>query len=198
MKPIQSSIALGLAVACALPAFAQDETPLASGLLGKRYVEASFIVTDTQNMTETGYGLGTAFNMPLGANLDAGASFAHNWAGDDSANEFQDLAAHLTAYQVCGDFRPFATATLGYQWWQTSNDLWYQLEAGSEYLVTERLSLSAQVSWAEFIAADWNGGQWGAGSRANYWLTKNWAASALVAYTEGGTWTYSAGVVFQF
>ena len=99
---------------------------------------------------------------------------------------------------MCGDFRPFATATLGYQWWATSNDPWYQLDVGSEYLVTERLSVSAQVSWSEFLAGNWNGGEWGAGGRAHYWLTKNLATSATAAYTEGGTWTYRLGVVFQF
>lgn len=198
MKMIPSSLALGLATVCALPAFSQDETPANSSLLGKRYVEAAFIVTDTQNMPDTGYGLGTAINAPLTSNLDIGASFTHNWAGSDEANEFQDLAAYITVYQVYGDFRPFATATLGYQWWQTSNDPWYQLEAGSEYLVTERLSLSAQLSWSEFLTGDWHGGQWGVGTRANYWLTKNLATSVTIAYTESGTWTYSIGVLFQF
>jgi hypothetical protein len=198
MKTIQSFLALGLATACALPAFSQDETPANSSLLGKRYVEAAFIVTDTQNMPDTGYGLGTAVNAPLTSNLDIGASFTHNWAGNDEANEFQDLAAYITFYQVYGDFRPFATATLGYQWWQTSNDPWYQFEVGGEYLVTERLSLSAQVSWSEFLTGDWDGGQWGVGARANYWLTKKLATSATIAYTESGTWTYSIGVLFQF
>lgn len=199
MKTIQSLFALGLTTACALPAFAQDAAPTDSGLLGKRYVEASFIVTDTQHVSETGYGLGASVNMPITSNVDAGVLFTHNWSeGGDKANEFQDLAGHVTVYQVCGDFRPFATATLGYQWWATSNDPWYQLDVGSEYLVTERLSVSAQVSWSEFLAGNWNGGEWGAGGRAHYWLTKNLATSATAAYTEGGTWTYRLGVVFQF
>lgn len=199
MKTTQSSLTLALATACVSSAFAQVATPANSGLLGKRYVEASFIVTDTQNMSQTGYGLGTAVNLPLTSKLDAGASLTHNWAeGGDRANEFQDLAAYITIYEKFGDFRPFATATLGYQWWQTSNDPWYQLEAGSEYLVTERFSLSAQVSWAEFLAADWNSGQWGAGGRANYWLTQTVATSAALAYTESGTWTYTLGVLFKF
>ena len=89
MKTIQSLFALGLTTACALPAFAQDAAPTDSGLLGKRYVEASFIVTDTQHVSETGYGLGASVNMPITSNVDAGVLFTHNWSeGGDKANEF--------------------------------------------------------------------------------------------------------------
>lgn len=199
------ALSFGLAVALITPAFAQEPepvasaSPIASGLLGKRYVEASFILTGTHNLDSLGYGLATAVNLPLNSRFDVGALFAHNWAEGDSSTNFQDAAAYITAHGVCGDFRPFAKASLGYQWWQeVSDDPWYQVDVGSEYLLTERLSFSAQLSWSEFLANDWNGGEWGVGTRANYWVTTNVATSATVAYTEGGTWTYGLGVVVRF
>lgn len=200
-------LGFGLGVALVTPAFAQEAEPVASapstasasGLLGKRYVAASFILTETQDIDAPGYGLATAINLPLSARFDVGALFAHNWTEGDTSDHFQDLAAYVTAHGVCGDFRPFAKASLGYQWWrEVSDDPWYQVDVGSEYLLTERLSLSAQLSWSEYLAADWNGGEWGVGTRANYWVTTNIATSATVAYTEGGTWTYGLGVVVRF
>ncbi|GEM_PF-2705429 len=204
MKPIPSSLALalGLASAFAAPAFAQAMEPVAaapsSGLLGKRYVEASLFLVDYQVIRDDGYGVGAAVNVPVAPNFDVGASFQHNWLEGDAGSNFQDLAVHATAYAECGDFRPFAKVTLAHEWWHTSSDFWYQFDVGSEYLVTERFSVSARVNWSEYLASDWDGGVFGVAARANYWLTPDVATSATVSYTEGGTWTYGVAVVFQF
>ena len=199
MKNLQTSLLLALGVALALPAIAEPTTPApASGLLGKRYAEASAVLIDYQNAEDNGYGVGTAVNVPLTTHLDAGASFQHTWIEGDEAENFQDLSAYLTAYTACGDFRPFAKASLGYEWWHVSNDPFYQLDAGSEYLVTNRFSVSAQISWSEFLASDWNGGSFATSARANYWVTSAIATSATVTYSEGGTWAYGLAAVFKF
>ncbi len=79
-----------------------------------------------------------------------------------------------------------------------SDDPFYQLDAGSEYLVNERLSLSAQITWGEYLAEDWNGGNFSASTRANFWLTDALAASATLGCTEGGNWNYGVAAVFAF
>lgn len=204
MKSIHSSLALALGFASALatPAFAQAMEPVAaapsSGLLGKRYVEASLFLVDYKTTSDDGYGLGTVVNLPLAPNVDAGASFQHNWFEGDTGTNFQDLAVYVTAYADCGDFRPFAKATLAHEWWHTSNDFWYQFDVGSEYLVTERFSVSARATWSDYLASEWDGGVFGLGARANYWLTSDVATSATLTYTEDGTWVYGLAVVFQF
>ena len=191
------TLALGLA-ALTTPALAQS----ASGLLGKRYAEASAFAIDYNHFEDNGYGVGAAVNIPVASHLDVGVFFnetgIEGHSSDPSNDDFQDLAGYATLYRVCGDFRPFARATLAYEWWSVSDDPWYQLDAGSEYLVTDRLSVSAQVSWNEFLASDWNGGAFSTSARANFWVTKTIAASANVNYTEGGTWGYGVAAVFQF
>jgi len=196
MKPLQTSLLLALGAALAAPAPAADAT--GSGLLGRRYVEASAFITDYNDSATNSYAVGTAVNIPLTAHFDAGASFQHTWLEGDEGENFQDFAAYLAAYTTCGDFRPFARASLAYEWWHVSDDPFYQIDLGSEYLVTKRLSLSAQLSWSEFLATDWNGGSFSASGRANYWLTDTLAASAMLGCGEGGNWSYGIGTVFEF
>lgn len=198
MKLFPTSLLLACSFALAAPAMAQTPAAPTSGLLGKRYVEASAFLIDYHNYEDSGYGVGTAVNIPLTAHFDAGASFQHNWEEGDQGENFQDLAVYLAAYTAVGDFRPFARATLAYEWWHVSNDPFYQLDAGSEYLITDRLSVSAQVSWTEFLASDWNGGAFSGATRTNFWVTDTIATSATVTYTDGGTWGYGLAAVFQF
>lgn len=193
-----SLVVIGLVLSASLGA--QISTPEApsSGLLGKRYVEASTFLIDYQNFPDHGYGLGTAVNVPLTANLDVGAFFQYNWTESDASDHFQDLGVYLAAYVERGKFRPFARATIAYEWWTVSDDPWYQIDLGSEYLISDRLSVSAQVSWVEFLSGDWNGGSFAGTGRANYWVTTGIATSVYVTYAEGGTWTYGLGAVFKF
>ncbi len=187
------TLALGLA-ALASPALAQS----GSGLLGKRYAEASAYVTDYNNYEDNAYGLGAAVNVPVTANIDAGVSFQQNWVESESDEDFQDLAGYISAYTSHGDFRPYAKASLGYEWYKPSDDPFYQLEAGSEYLLSDKLSVSANVSWYEYLSSDWNGGAFGAGARANYWVSETIALSLAAGYGEGGHWSYGAAAVLQF
>ena len=195
MKTLHPLLIPALLGALTTPAFAQTA---GSGLLGKRYAEASAFLIEYNHFEDDGYGVGTAVNLPVAAHFDVGATFQHNWLEGDGSEDFQDLTAYLTAYTECGDFRPYARASLAYEWWGVSDDPWYQLDAGSEYLVTDRLSVSAQISWTEFLATDWNGGDFSATARANYWFTDSVAGSVNVGYVEGGSWSTGAAVVFGF
>lgn len=192
-------LALGLA-ALTTPALAQSEA--GSGLLGKRYAEASAFAIDYNHFEDNGYGVGATVNVPVSTHLDVGAFFNHTGieghSSDPSNDDFQDLAAYAALYTAHGDFRPFAKATLAYEWWSVSDDAWYQIDVGSEYLVTDRLSVSAEVSWDEFLAEDWNGGSFSTSARANFWVTDSIATSASVTYIEGGHWGYGVAAVFQF
>jgi hypothetical protein len=69
---------------------------------------------------------------------------------------------------------------------------------GGEYLVTQRFSVSVQLSWSEFLASDWNGGGFSGSTRANYWVTEAIATSLTVGYLEGGSWSYGLAAVFRF
>ena len=169
-----------------------------SGLLGKRYVEASAFLLDYQNFEDDGYGLGVAVNVPVCSHLDVGASFEPNWLEGDRHDNFQDLSAYATVHTDLGGLRPFARAELGYEWWYVSDDPFYQVDLGAEYSLTERVSVSGSVGWSEFLAEDWNGGSFSASVRANYWLTDAVATSLTCNALEGGTWGYGAAVAVTF
>jgi hypothetical protein len=199
MKSLQTSLLLVLGVVLAAPVIAQtDASAPSSGLLGKRYVEAFTTLSDYKNFEDNDFTLGTSVNIPLTTGLDAGAYFQHTWTEGDQSENFQDLAANLTAYASCGALRPFVRATLGYDWWYVSNDPFYQIDVGGEYLVTQRFSVSVQLSWSEFLASDWNGGGFSGSTRANYWVTEAIATSLTMGYLEGGSWSYGLAAVFRF
>ena len=186
MKSLQTSLLFAFGVALASPVLAQSDGS-SSGLLGTRYVEASGILFNYTHMSEDSYTVGTDVNLPLCAHLDLGASLTHSW-----------LAVALTAYTAWGDFKPFAKASLGYEWWYVSNDPFYQIDAGGEYRLTDRLSVSAQVTWLEYLAEDWNGGSFSASVRTNYWFTERLAGAVSLFSAEGGAWGYGLGVLLRF
>lgn len=192
------AVSLGLAalVGSTLPAVGQ--TAEHSGLLGKRYVEASAFILDYQNYEDDGYGLGVVVNLPVTAHLDVGAGFEPNWEEGDRDENFQDLFLYATLHTEFGDLRPFARAELGYEWWSVSDDPFYQVDVGAEYPLTDRVSVSASVGWSEFLSEDWNGGSFVASLRGNYWVTEAFAVSLTGSAMEGGTWGYGAAFVVTF
>ncbi len=199
MQTPRLALLASAALTLAAPAFAEPtSTAPDSGLLGKRYAEASTLLLDYNNDPDNGFAVGTAINVPVTAHLDLGASFEHDWLEGDRDENFQDLGVSLTAYTQHGSCRPFVRAELGYEWWHVSNDPFYQIDAGSECLLTERLSVSAELSWSEFLAEDWNGGYFSGAVRGNYWLNTDLALYSKVTTIEGGNWAYTVGAVFAF
>lgn len=199
MQTPRPALLVSAALVLATPAFAESNaTAPDSGLLGKRYAEASALLLDYNNEPDNGFAVGTAINVPVATHLDLGASFEHDWLEGDRDENFQDLGVSLTAYTQHGSCRPFVRAELGYEWWHVSNDPFYQIDVGSECLLTERLSVSAELSWSEFLAEDWNGGEFFATARANWWFTDTLAASLSGTAYEGGTWGYGAALVLRF
>ena len=197
MKSLQTSLLFAFGVALAAPVLAQSDG-YSSGLLGKRYVEASGILFNYAHSSDDSYTVGTDINIPLAAHLDLGASLTQSWLEGDQGENFQDLAVALTAYTAWGDFKPFAKASLGYEWWHVSNDPFYQIDVGGEYRLTNRFSVSVQGTWIEYLADDWNGGSFSASARANYWFTERLAASVSLVSGEGGTWGYGLGALLRF
>ncbi len=199
MQTPRPALLVSAALVLATPAFAESNaTAPDSGLLGKRYAEASALLLDYNNDPDNGFAVGTAINVPVAAHLDLGASFEHDWLEGDRDENFQDLGVSLTAYTQHGSCRPFVRAELGYEWWHVSNDPFYQIDVGSECLLTERLSVSAELSWSEFLAEDWNGGYFSGAVRGNYWIAPQLALYSKATAIEGGSWAYTVGAIFAF
>jgi len=191
-----------LALAIAVPAFAQTAAPVAAqepaspSLLGKRYVE---VVTGLVSASpDDTYGIGAAFNAPIATNLDVGVTFQHNWLEGDSSDNYQDLAVNLTGYQDFGKVRAFGRATLGYEWWTTADESWYQFEAGAEYAVSSRLLVSAQVGWYDYFSSNTADGAFSGGPKVTYWTSSTIALSGTVSFQEHGDVAYILGAAFVF
>jgi hypothetical protein len=184
-----------LALSLAIPAFSE---PVASpSLLGKRYVEAFAQYTDYNHFTSD-YGAGATINVPVAAAFDAGATFLHNQQDGDSAQHYETLDLHLAAHRDLGPVRGFARATFGYEWWAVENLWWYRLDVGTERALTDRLLVSAHVSWQDFLSSDMLAGRFSVTPRATYWLTPAIAVSASGSYIETGDLSAKLGLAFVF
>ncbi len=193
---MKSFLLAGLAVcSLAAPAFSQtDDSP---SLLGKRYAEAFVGYTDYNRFTSD-IGFGATVNVPVSASLDIGSTFLRNQQTSDASTNYETLDLHLAVHHDCGPVRGFARATLGYEWWSVENLWWYRLDLGAEHALTERLLLSAHVSWQDFFSSDMLAGRWSITPKATYWLTPAIAASGSVSYIETGDLFYKLGVAFTF
>ena len=189
-----SMLAAGASAQASAPATSSS----GSGLLGTRYVEAGTFAVDYQNYEDNSFGVGTTVNVPVASSIDVGATFEHTQEEGDSSENFQDLSAYATWHTTFGELRPFARAELGYEWWHVSDDAFYEVSVGAEYSVTERLSVSGSVGWSEYLSEDWNGGEFFATARANWWFTDTLAGSLNGTAYEGGTWSYGAALVVRF
>ncbi|MDF3056225.1 MAG: hypothetical protein K0R17_440 [Rariglobus sp.] len=193
---MKSRLLAGLvALSLAAPAFAQSAT--SPSLLGKRYVEG-FASYTNYNHYPADFGFGATVNTPLCASFDVGSTFFHSRQEGDASHHYEMLDAHLAAHRDLGPVRAFARATLGYEWWSVENLTWYRLDAGAERALTERLLISAHVSWQDFFSSDVLEGRFSVTSKATFWVTSSVAVSLSGAYIETGDLATRLGLAFVF
>lgn len=193
---MKSLLIAGLAASSlAAPAFSQPaDSP---SLLGKRYVEAFVGYTDYNRFTSD-IGMGATINLPLTASLDVGSTFLRNQQKGDSSTHYETLDLHLAAHRDCGPVRGFARATFGYEWWSVENLWWYRLDLGAEHALTDRLLISAHVSWQDFFSSDMLAGRFSVTPKATYWLTPAIAVSGSLSYIETGDLFSKFAIAFVF
>ena len=69
-----------------------------SGLLGKRYVEAGFGVTDYNHFGLDLYSTGVGVNLPVASSLDVGLAYSYSWLESFSDFDAHTLAASVTEF----------------------------------------------------------------------------------------------------
>ncbi len=186
-------------------AFAQSATveteSATAGLLGKRYVGAGFGWTDINRSSVEAMGTGLELNLPVHPNFDIGVNYGYSWL--EGAEEIgHTLGASVTGYLTRAENKPYARLSLGQFW---GNDDWYNdsdfgiwsAEVGVERAVTDKLSLTFGVSYADNFEKGDNG-SWSTALGGTYNLTDSLVATAEVAWIEYGSVGYTAGLAFRF
>jgi hypothetical protein len=179
---------------------------LPSGTLGQRYGELSFGVADLQHVSPNFYDLSFGGNLPLTRELDLGANFGHGWFGGHTPGTTNALGTGLTFHRpLSGPVQGFASAGLGYQWWNDGGGdggFWnaavgVQIPVGS-FTLTPRL-----VYTDDFRRPAHSSQQLAIETEANVWLSQYSAVFATIGYSDArhsrvDAWTGRIGYRFGF
>lgn len=199
-------------------AFAQTTTTnrasdLGSGVLGHRYADVGFQYTDVNHTPWDVWGLTGVINNPVAPNIDVSLDYTYSWLKGWSANHDNAVDVNGIYYLDYGAFKPFAAASLGYEWTRYSayydgneslvpsssdNRATWGGRVGVEYQVTPQVSVQAQVQYSSDFKRGNNSDSWDTDVTGRYWLNKQIAVYATVAWLEYGDWGYGAGVSYKF
>jgi len=178
------------------------ETTASSGLLGQRYVEAGFGVTDVNHFGLDLYSAGVGVNLPVASSFDVGFAYAYSWLESFSDVDAHTIAASVTEFVDVGavsGLKAFGTATLGYQWFDNDDEeTFWGVDLGVEYSLNSKVSASASIGYVDNFHGPSDDGSWDGTVRANYWLTDSVVANVAVSLVEGGTVVYGAGASLKF
>jgi len=186
---------------------------LGSGVLGHRYADVGFAYTDVNHSPWDVWGLTGVINNPVTPNFDVSLDYTYSWVKGWSANHDNSVDVNGIYYLNYGAFKPFAAASLGYEWTRYSgyyvgedtfvpassdNRATFSGRVGVEYQVTPQVSVQAQVQYSSDFKRNNNGESWDGDVTGRYWFTKQVAVYATVAWLEYGDWGYGAGVSYKF
>ena len=204
---VLAALAAGVsAMAQSIPA---PTTSSSTGLLGQRYVDASFSAQDAHSFSDHAYGLGVAVNLPFNESLDFGLGYDYGWLNSSVDTRSHTLSASATTYTTYNGMKPFFGAALGYGWTRAevgsfshkdNNGIW-GLGAGVEIPV-KAVTLTPSLSYADSFKGG-STGVYAAGLEANHWFTKAVAGFADVSFSDarghgGEAWNYGVGVRVKF
>jgi hypothetical protein len=195
-------IILGLAILAGTVSYAQQQQaqPAAEetyGLLGQRYAQVGFAYTNINNSQVDSYGTGLVVNAPVSSNIDVSLAYSYQWVESYSEIDGQTLDLAATYYVTEGQFKPFGTVSLGYNWPDIGDELTWGAVAGFEYVVNKQVSFQLAGAYDDNFKKH-NEGQWSGIASANFWVTPQVAVSPSVALIEGGSVAGALAVAFKF
>ncbi len=201
MKQSIKLLSVVAALAAGTSVFAQQpdsgSLSASSGLLGKRYAEASFSFVDINHSGIDAFGAGLNVNVPLTTSLDLGFGYGHDWIESFSDIDSDVVSADLTGYITSGSFRPFATLALGHAWVPGDDFAVWGAAVGVEYDISSVVSTRLTAGYRDDFESGSNG-SWDATARANLWITRGLAANVAVSLIERGDVAYTAGITLRF
>ena len=182
-------------------AFAQSATVETSsaGLLGKRYAEAGFGLSDYRHTYIDGLASGLNVNLPVNANFDASLGYSYAWfEGDEGIGH--SVNAAVTGYLSRGGNKPYARLGLGYAWlhdWIDSDHGVWSTEVGIERAVNDKVSATFSVGYADDFGQH-RAGLWDVSVGGTYAFCSKLVGTAEISYIEYGTVGYAVGLAYRF
>lgn len=181
---LAAAVSLGFAV----QASAQDASlEKSQGVIGSRYASVELNYFDLQSGPPTvGRGITVAYNQPVTANIDVGASYESiriKYSG--TVNKSDKFDALLTGYIAQSWGKPFVAAGLGWMFGDvaafTEDSLTIKASVGSEFAVAKNLTVTPYVGFAR-IVSNFQENDFIGGVKAAYRLDKDWDLTARVEY----------------
>lgn len=205
----KTTLVLG-ALAAAGTSLAQTARSSSQGLLGQRYGEFHYTLSDLDGLSDHGHATTLGVNLPVvPALLDVGAGYAYNWIGGPVRGHGHTLYAGANAYVALENVKPFVGVALGHTWVSLprsfgDNDWAWNLAVGFEvplgaFTVTPRITFADDFHGRVGDSGD----TWTYEVEGNYWFAPNTGAFASIALTDyhrdpDDVWNYRVGLRFRF
>jgi len=191
----------------------------AAGLLGQRYVGATFdwVLWDNDELPggdlDDGRGLSLTFNQPLSSNVDLSLDYSYLDAGGtldlgegDIYNfdaSSQAVTFNATFYMPAGNVKPFVKAGAGWAWAKidgdSDNDTIYQIVPGVEIPAGEKATLTLFAAWQDYFDNESeDDGFFTFGATAEFALNDKVSLLATGSVDDDSNYGISAGAILRF
>jgi len=208
-KQLIGAAALGLATFVTSSLNAQEVADAQSaGLIGKRYAGADFLITDSRDLADNGYGGSLIFNQPVSEVVDLTGTYSFDQMNGQSTDLTRNvLELGATYYSELEGYKPFMTASLGYGWdkWKfpapalNDNDegFLYSIGLGAEVPLSDKTAAVGEVSYQDGLDSG-EEDSWGLEVGLNHWFTDKVALKASVYVVEDDSVAFRLGARFAF
>lgn len=182
--------------------FAQNATTSGNGLLGNRYVAASFGVLDIKHSDRDNFGFGAVVNLPVASNIDVGLFAGYDWTEGAGGDHSTQGGGYVTYHIQEGAFRPYVSAEIGhaslsYGRLDHEDTTYYGAEVGTEYQINDKLFVDVSVGYGDaFENGDHSA--WSTSATLSYWLQGDLCVGVSVSYIEHGEIAYGVGAAWKF
>lgn len=199
------SLALVALTAASLSQAQTKPTTASTGLLGQRYAEAGFSVTDPRGNAKNVYGADFGVNLPVASALDLNFAYNYGWTkvGNTHAHA-NSIGAAATGYTTLAGVKAFAGAGLGRTWVHSlgrANYNTWALAVGAEIPAGD-ITVTPTIAYSDLLNNQ-SGGQYSYGVEGSTWVTKTLAGFLGVSFNDevgrgGESWSYVIGVRSRF
>jgi hypothetical protein len=208
-KQLIGAAALGLATFVTSSLNAQEiANASSSGLIGKRYAGADFLITDSRDLADNSYGGSLVFNQPVSEVVDLTGSYSYDQMNGQAIDLTRNvLEVGAIYYSQLEGYKPFMSASLGYAWdkWefpaplQGDNDegFLYSIGLGVEVPLSDKTAAVGEVSYQDGMDSG-EEDSWGLEVGLNHWITEKVALKASVYVVEDDAVSFRLGARFAF
>ena len=199
-KLLISAVALTLCLS-APTALAQGSSfTTGRGLNGTDYLSPTYLYSNGDTLDYSGVGFRLNKTLRHDFDLIATTGFTRSQRVAGARADSRDFDAGVRWHTTTGWGRPFAEATLGYNWWKygaaRDNSFTYAFSTGVELQLTDKFSIAPLVGYADATAYDGGGDFYGV-LRTNCWIADRWSIRVNFSFSEDGN-GLGAGFAWAF